>query len=177
MIHASGFSPPGAPATGSLPPLLPPNSLLFRRSFLGATSGDASRFGVPDRLVGRLLLGDEPREDGSRPSNGGGSRGSKAADGSTGWMVGCKDEALRGEVGGGYSGARYVADEMRFRTLVRRLPDSEAAEVLFTEPFSAVSGGGLEKRLDRRFMDLFFSPMVSMCRLQWLYEADGAGEQ
>lgn len=60
------------------------------------------------------------------------------------------------EAGGGYSGARWVADERRFLTLVRRLLDSDV--VVGVELVSCESVDLLENRLDSLLLDFFLSP-------------------
>lgn len=140
------------------PPLLPPNSLLFRRNFFRFPSELASVFGVP----GRLLYGDVPREGAS--SAGGGSRGSNGVAGSTGCMVGFERETPRacfGGAGGGYSGVRCVADDMRFLTLVNRPLDSEAGTGLFAGLLSCASDDDpTENNPDSRWLDFFLSPSI-----------------
>jgi hypothetical protein len=83
-------------------------------------------------------------------------------------MVGFARETWRGAVGGdggGYSGARCVAEEMRFFTLVRRPVDCEDVVLVLAELVSCVSEEPFEKRPDSRFVDFFLSPnMVGIAR-------------
>lgn len=114
-------------------------------------------------MPGRLLYGDVPRDGTSRP--GGGSRASNgAAADSTGWMVGLDRDTSRawpGGGGGGYSGARCAAEDMRFLTLVNRPLDSEEGTGDgFAGLPSCVSEDPTEKRLDSRWLDFFLSPNI-----------------
>lgn len=80
-------------------------------------------------------------------------------------MVGFDNETWRGAFGGGgggYSGARWVALEMRFLTLVSLPVDSELVVLGLG---SSVSEGAFEKSPDSRLLDFFLSPnMVRMGR-------------
>jgi hypothetical protein len=83
--------------------------------------------------------------------------------GVTGWIVGFVSEEWRGAVGGaggGYSGARCVAEESRFFTFVRRPVDCGDVVLVLTEPFSCVSEELFEKRPDSRLLDFFLSPNI-----------------
>jgi hypothetical protein len=64
----------------------------------------------------------------------------------------------------GYSGARWVAEERRFLTLVRRPVDSEGVEdLVLVEAVSCESEEPFEKRPDSRLVDFLLSPnMVGM---------------
>jgi hypothetical protein len=139
----------------------PPNRPLFLRSFFNLPSEPVStvNVGVP----GRLLKGDDVSDGPSRA--GGGSRGSRSAADSTGWMVGFEREAPRGDfgVGGrGYSGVRCVAEDIRWRTLVRRELDSDDGTGLsFVFLLSDESEDPDENRLDSRWLDFFLSPNMA----------------
>jgi hypothetical protein len=144
-----------------------PNSLLLRLSFFRLPSDAESAPGVPGRLPlrdGPPRDGDALREPGGAPKAGGGSSGSKDAEvstGVTGWMVGFVRETWRGAgggEGGGYSGARCVAEERRFFTFVRRLVGCEDVVLVLAEVLSGVSVEVFEKRPDRRLLDFFLSP-------------------
>lgn len=128
--------------------------------------GFGSRLGV----VGRLwdCEGVEEREEASR--GGGGSSGSRSAGrvgtvgvggcsvalGTAGWLGDV------GAAGGAWSGARRLTDEMRLRTLDRRLLDSDDGaggdDVLVADPED--SDEAPEKRLDRRLVVFFLSPSM-----------------
>jgi hypothetical protein len=76
-------------------------------------------------------------------------------------MVGFVRETWRGAdggEGGGYSGARCVAEERRFLTFVSRLVDCEDVVLVLAEALSGVSVEVFEKRPDRRLLDFFLSP-------------------
>ena len=163
-IHASGLSCPcGAPAVVSFPTGVPPNRPLFLRSFFSFPTDAVStaKVGVP----GRLLKGDDVREETSKAD--GGSRGSRSAADSTGWMVGFESETWRGDFGaggGGYSGVRCVAEDMRWRTLVSRELDSDGVGLGFVFLLSDESEDPDENRLDNRWLDFFLSPNIaSVC--------------
>jgi hypothetical protein len=115
--------------------------------------------GVP----GRLLKGDDVREGASKA--GGGSRGSRSVADSTGEMVGFESETWRGDFGadgGGYSGVRCAAEDMRWRTFVRRELDSEDGVGLsFVFLLSDESEDPDENRLDSRWLDFFLSPSIA----------------
>lgn len=70
-------------------------------------------------------------------------------------------ETWRGEpagAGGGYSGARWFAEERRFLTFVSRpVVSDEFVDCGFA---SRASAGGFENRLDSLLLDFFLSPSI-----------------
>lgn len=140
----------------------PPNRMLFLRSFFSRPSGFGSKPGVE----GRLLDGVDGCEETS--SNGGGSRGSRSA-GTTGWRLGFAREPGLGDLGDlgaagcGSSGVRRLAEEIRLRTLEKRLLDSDdGAGLLLIDAADDSEDDPTEKRLDRRLDAFFFSPNMAM---------------
>jgi hypothetical protein len=135
--------------------------------------------GVPGRLPLRESDGDaardparEPARDPgpSPPRGGGGSSGARVAAeslNSTGWMAVGAD-TWRGAFGdddGGRSGARWLTEERRFRTLVRRPVDSEGVDDLVLVEAVSCESEDFEKRPDSRLVDFFLSPnMVAISR-------------
>ena len=65
-----------------------------------------------------------------------------------------------GGVGGGYSGARCVAEDMRFLTLVKRPPDSDGTGEIFAALLTCESEDPTENRLESRWLDFFLSPNI-----------------
>jgi hypothetical protein len=169
-IQAGGCSCVAAPAAARSTLLLP-KRLLFRLSFFKLPSEAESPPGVPGRLP--LRDGDAARDPGPPPPiGGGGSRGPRPAVASldsTGRMAVGADtwRGVLGDDGRGVSGARWLAEDRRFLTLVRRPVDSEGVDDLdLAAEVSCESADELlEKSPDSRLVDFFVGPnMVGIQR-------------
>ena len=103
-------------------------------------------------MLGRLLYGEEEREETS--SEGGGSRDSRIVAGpSKGWIAGFESDTSRVVEAGGegaYSGARCAADVRRFLTLVNLPPDSDGTGEGFAGLLTCESEDPIENRLESR---------------------------
>jgi hypothetical protein len=85
-------------------------------------------------------------------------------------MVGLERDTSRGDLGTGggtNSGVRCAAEEMRLRTFVKRLLDSEeGAELVLVVLLSVESEDPTENRLDSRWLDFFL--LANMARTSGL---------